>query len=111
MHALKVLAATIAAFSLPSLSVRAQDFSPSELAGMVKSAYSGCMQSQLQNPKNAGATRDLIEKYCACSANKTASRATRSDVEKYDANKGLANEELITRAYQIGMECRAELAK
>jgi hypothetical protein len=113
MRLLTVLPAAIAILGscLSAGSVSAQDFSPAELADMVKSAYSGCMRSQLQNPNNAGASRDLIEKYCACTANKTASRSTRSDVAKYEANKGLASEELISRAHEIGIECRAELAR
>jgi len=104
-------AVTVLVFCLLARSASAQDFSPAELAGMVKSAYSGCMRSQLQNPNNAGATRELIEKYCVCTANRTASRSMRSDIAKYEANKGLASEELIARAHEIGIECRAELAR
>lgn len=107
-----VLSAVVTALSSLCLGpAHSQEFTPVELADMVKSAFSGCMRSQLQNPNNAGASRELIQKYCACTANKIAARTTRSDVQNYEDAAGLANEQMIAKSHKIGVECRAELAK
>lgn len=94
-------------FGLP---LRAQEFTPVELADMVKSAYAGCMRTQTKLPANAGAPFELIQKYCACSANRTAARTTRAEVDAYQANSKMASAAMIAKAQQIGIECRAELA-
>lgn len=89
----------------------AEDFTPYELEDMVKSGFAGCMKTQLGLAANAGASRELIEEYCRCTANKLAARATRAEFDEMTRNNGLVTETLVVKAREIGLECREELAR
>lgn len=87
----------------------AQEFTPAEIDDMIKSGYAGCLRTQIKLPANEGAPIELIQKYCECTAKRTAARTTRAEVDAYQANDKLASAAMITKAHQIGIECRAEL--
>lgn len=87
-----------------------QEFTQAELDDMVKSGYAGCLRTQMKLPANEGAPIELIQKYCSCTANRAAVRTTRAEVDAYQVNK-VASPDMIEKAYQIGMECRADLER
>ena len=78
---------------------------------MVKSAFAGCMRTQINHPDNAGADHALLQKYCRCTAHKLVARTTRAEVEAYKQNNELANAAMIAKSHRIGQECRAEIAR
>jgi hypothetical protein len=99
----------IVAVLLVPFAAMAQAITPAERADAVRSGYASCMRGQLARPQNAQARIELLEKYCACNANKMAARLTRQDLSEFEGNKGLANERMITLAEAVGNECKTEL--
>jgi hypothetical protein len=87
----------------------AQPITAAERNDAIRSGFAGCMRSQIAKIENAQAYTQLIEKYCACFANKQAARLTRQEMSEFEGNKGLPNEHMITFAENIGNECKAEL--
>jgi hypothetical protein len=110
MSRLSAIVVSLALLPISSM-LCAQDFTPVENDDMIKSGYAGCLRTQMKLPANEGAPLELIQKYCACTAKRTAARITRAEVDAYQANNKLASAAMIAKAQQIGIECRAELAR
>jgi hypothetical protein len=105
------LSIAVVALAILSSMAAGQEFTPDELEDMVKSAFSGCMKTQLNHPDNAGADRSILQAYCRCTAHKTAARTTRREVDEFKKNDKLAHATMIAKSHQIGQECRTEIAR
>jgi hypothetical protein len=88
------------ALSMPFAAI-AQMSTPEQQADAVRAAFAGCVRGQFAKMGSAQASIEIIEKYCVCFANKTAS--------EFEANRGLMNKRLFNFAEVIGNECKAEL--
>jgi hypothetical protein len=99
----------IAAVLLVPFAAMAQ--TPKERANTARVGYASCV-SEFKAGLKANNTQypiQLMEKYCACTANKIATRIGPQDVAEFNANKGLIYESLAARMEDISNECITEL--
>jgi hypothetical protein len=86
-----------------------QELTLLEQEEILKSGFSGCLQTQIKHPDNVGASRSLLEQYCRCVAHGTVVRTTRAGFDALKQNK--TNPAMIANAHHIGQECRAQLVR
>jgi hypothetical protein len=91
--------------------VEAQELTPSEMEGLIKTLFASCVRLQLNNPQNAGVDHALVQEYCRCVAHRFAARTTRAEIASFERSDKLLDAPMIAKMQKLGQECAAEIQR